>query len=372
MEHTINWILLNGWAVLKVIMVFGLIIFVHEFGHFIAARKVGVRAPEFSLGMGPKIFSFKDRKTEYQLRLFPVGGFVKIEGEDEKCENTNDPGNFQNRSVLERSFIVFNGCFLNYIMAIVLFFIVAAGWGIVTAHIEPTATISRIIESMPADRAGIKPQDKIIAIDGTLLRDGRHMLELINKSPRKKITLTVEREGRTFNVSLTPFKDIDTGDGKIGIVYDVVIMSFDFEKVSIIDAVKFSLSKTYEITIAPVRVVAMLIKKEMPVEDIARTSAGPVGIMQMTFVMAKKGLPQILFFCALLNAAIGFFNLIPFPALDGSRLLFLAVEGIRKKPIDQKKEGFIHWIGLMILLVLVAAVTFQDILRIIQGKSFFK
>lgn len=373
MESIINWMAQNWWALIKVVFVFGLIIFVHELGHFIAAKKVGVRVREFALGMGPKLFKFKKKETEYQLRLFPIGGFVNIEGEDEKCSDLADKGNFQNRTILERAFIIFNGCFMNYLAAILLFFIVATGWGIVTSsYVEPTTRIFKVIEGSPAYKAGLRAGDVITAIDGRVLIDGKEMLDIINKCANKKIILGVERDEKTFNVGVVPYLDRDSGEGKIGIFYDVVITGFEFEKVNLIGAVKFSLLKTYEITVAPVRVVIMLIKRELPARLVTETSAGPVGIMQMTFVLAKKGIAHILFFSAILNVAIGFFNLIPFPALDGSRIFFLAVEAVRRKPIGQEKEGMIHWVGLMILLLFVLLVTFQDILRILQGRTFFK
>jgi len=371
--EAINWIAANWWPVVKVILVFGLLIFSHEFGHFFAAKKVGVRVHEFALGMGPKIWGFKKDETEYSIRLFPVGGFVNIEGEDEKCSNPDDQSNFQNKSVGQRAIIIASGCIMNYIMALLLFFIVAFFWGEVkSSNIEPTNRIYKLVPGSPAERAGIQPKDKIIAIDQKTITDGKEMVSIINKNPEKKLIFTVERKNKKFDVPVVPYKDKATGEGKIGIFYDVVVTDFIFEKTNFIGAVKFSLQKTFELTVGPIRLIYMLIIKEIPAQMVTETSSGPVGIMQMTFVLAKKGLAQILFFAALLNVALGFFNLIPFPALDGSRLLFLAVEGIRKKPIPQEKEGMVHWVGLIILLCLVALVTFQDIMRILQGRSFFK
>lgn len=373
MEKLFIWLYLNYFTVFKVILAFGAIIFAHELGHFIMAKKVGVRVLEFALGMGPKIFKLKRNETEYSLRIFPVGGFVKLEGEDTPLSNLNDPENFQNKTPLEKIIVIAGGCLMNYIMALILFWTVGIFFGVVSSSTtEITNRISQIIEGTPAARAGLQTGDIILAINNKFVKNGKELIEIIHNNPNKTLKILIQRRSEKFEIKIIPLKDPKTKEGRIGFVPELVIVDFVFEKKGIIEALKFGIIKTYEFTVAPLRVIEMLISGDIPIRTIGESSSGPIGIGHMTFILAKKGIGHLLFFIAILNVAIGFFNLIPFPALDGSRILFLGIEIIRRKPIDQRKEGLIHWIGLIILLTIVVLVTFQDILRIVQGKNFFK
>jgi len=160
--------------------------------------------------------------------------------------------------------------------------------------------------------------------------------------------------------------------GRIGIISSRNVFDFYFKKATVGEAAMFSLSRTYDITVMPFYLIKAIAAKQVSGKEVVKSAGGPIMIGQLIFIIAQKGLPNLLYFIALLNGLIGFFNLMPFPALDGGRIVFLIIEGIRKKPIDQELEGKIHWAGLILLLCIVALVSFQDVMRLIHGTPIIK
>lgn len=359
MYAVLKWISLNYFFLIEVILVFGLMIFVHELGHFIVAKLVKTNVREFYLGMGPRLFKIRYGETDYGLRLFPIGGYVSIEGEDEKPKDTSDSGNFQNKSVPERMAIIVAGCAMNYITALVIFLLVGIIFGILVFPPK----IDKVVKDTPAYKVGLKSGDVILAINGEKIRDGGQLVTFINTHPQKKLNLLVQRNNKTFNVEVTPFSTPDFPFGRIGFVPTPAT----FQKSSFLESVKFSFVSVWGYTVMPLMIIKRMITKEIPFNVIKKSSAGPIGIGSFIFLVARQeGLAKLLYLAAILNVAIGLFNLFPIPALDGSRLVFLGVEAIRRKPINQELEGKIHWIGLMLLLLLVVLISYQDILRIIK------
>ncbi|MFH1452721.1 MAG: M50 family metallopeptidase [Armatimonadota bacterium] len=367
MEKVLLWFAVNWLALIKVILVFGAIIFIHELGHFIAAKRVGVRVHEFAIGMGPKILGWKKGETFYAWRLFPIGGFVSIEGEDSKCESKEDKGNFQNRTVWERFKIISAGCIMNYLMAVILFFVIAFSFGVVKVPL----TVEKVIPGTPAQSVGLLPGDKIVAVNNEYM-NLPNIINYMHTHPDEDVNITVVRGKEELNINTKIGYDKEYDIGRIGVIPSRNAFDFYFKKATVGEAAMFSIERTYEITMTPFYIIKLIASKQVSGKEIVKTAAGPIGIGQIIFVIAQKGLPNLIYFVAILSALIGMFNLLPLPALDGGRIVFLIIEGIRRKPIDQELEGKIHWVGLIALLGLALLISYQDVMRIIKGTPLIK
>ncbi|MDQ7822675.1 MAG: M50 family metallopeptidase [Candidatus Eremiobacteraeota bacterium] len=372
----VHWLLANWVGLLVVILSFGFIIFIHELGHFIMAKRVGVKVHEFALGFGPCLFSRKRGETEYALRLFPVGGYVRMEGEDTPCDNPEDTGNFQNKTVWERVKIVASGPLMNYITALFIFLTVGLVYGVGEIYLKPK--VGKILEGSPAQKIGLEPGDYIVAINGQKVKDAYEMIDTIHKNPEKEISIEIERgEGpskMTFTRTVTTILMPGTKEkiGIIGFSPDTKAIDMRFERKPFGTVITDSVDQMARFTVAPFYAFYLIFKGKMKAKEVTEGSAGPVGIGQMFFEMYRKGFSFLLYFLGMINVLIGCFNLIPFPALDGSRVLILIISGIRNKPFNQEKEGYVHLVGFIILIMVVLFFTYNDIIRIIQGVSFFK
>lgn len=387
----------NIFGIIVVFLCFGFIIFIHELGHFLMARKVGVKVLEFCLGFGPKIWSKKDEKTGtlYAIRLFPFGGFVAMEGEEIKegeKVNLNDPTNFQNKTRWEKMQVIAAGPLMNYISAIVLFIFVGFAFGVGEMYLKPK--VGNVIPDTPASKIGLKEGDFITSINGTKVTDAMEMINLIHKSPGKTIDVVYMRDNKEYSVSVAPllrefpvedgFKNTEDlniveKDGKkyvqvglLGFQPDKTSLDIRFRRVSAGEVFIDCFDKTWKFTVSPFVAIAMICKGQVKSKEVIEGSSGPVGIGQMFFEMYNKGFPALIFFIAIINVLIGVFNLIPFPALDGSKIVTLGIAQIIGKDFDPEKENMVHQIGFIILIVIVIFFTYNDIVRLIKGISFFK
>lgn len=341
-------------------------IFVHEFGHFIVAKKAGVRVLEFALGFGKKLIAFRLGDTEYSIRLFPLGGYVKMVGEGE-AGDPNDPGNFQNKSVSTRIAVIAAGPIMNCVLALLLL----GGIGLLLGRIQPTFTneIVQVIEDKPAKQVGLEKGDVIIAINQELILQGEQAMAIIKKSIGKPVTVLVMRKDKEHTFSIIPEKNPETGLGMIGVIFKRGKPTFANPG---LQSAHQNVSSTFTIIgLMPVTVVKMLSTGEMKWKDIKEGSAGPIGIGQFIFESASIGFGHLIWVAGILNVAIGFFNLYPFPALDGARIAFLALGALLRKPLDPEKEELVHLVGFFLLILLVLVVSYQDISRLIHGKKFF-
>lgn len=333
-------------TILLAILIFGLLITVHELGHFIVAKLTGIRVEEFSIGMGPVLVGKKWGETYYSLRAFPIGGFNKMSGMEPGEEA--DPRGFNRKSVSQRMAVISAGSVMNFLLAIVLFIIIFNVIGIPAN----TNVIGDVVEGMPAAKAGLKPGDKITAVNGQKTDTWVKLTEIIHKNAGKEIILSVKRDRENFTVPVTPVKDVESGVGLIGIKYSIKRFGF-FHSVWL--GITKAVGVLKLIIISLVQMIAGQAKAEV---------AGPVGIVRMIGQVATYGVSSILSFAAVLSLNLGLINLLPIPALDGSRLMFLGIEGIRGKKIDVEKENMVHLIGFALLLTLLIVITYHDILRI--------
>ena len=308
---------------------------------FIVAKSVGIRVNEFAIGMGPKLFQRRKGETEYTFRAFPIGGYVKMEGEDEA---SNDPRSFGNVPVLSRIAVVAAGAIMNFILAIVILSIVTYGIG------TPINTISDTIENSPASKV-IESGDKIIAINGVDIQTWDDIVKNINSADvTKEMIITVDRNGSELDLSLIP----QVNDGKItvGIVPD-------YAK-TLKGSIKGGFEKTGEFVVLMFDFIKMIFKGEVGINHLS----GPVGVIKEVGNAAEMGIYNLLYILGFISVNLGFFNLLPIPALDGSRIIFLLIELVRGKPMDPNKEGFVHFIGFVLLISLMLVVTYKDIIRL--------
>ncbi len=335
------------------LLILGFLIVVHELGHFIVAKTVGIPVDEFSVGFGPKIASIKSAKSQtvYALRLFPLGGYVKMAGMEPDDER---PNGFNKKPLKARFAVVAAGSLTNFLVAIALFIVVFSMIGIPIP--SPANIVGDVLPGSPAAKAGLKPGDRILKVNDIETPTWNDIATKIHYSDGREITLLIERRGQKRFVEVTPQYNPKTQTNQIGIKQFV-----KWERQSFTKAVRLGLDRTLGFSKLILLGIYGMITGSIPPNEIA----GPVGITQMIGDAAQEGLGYLLSFTAILGINLAIVNLLPIPSLDGSRLLFLAIEGIRGKPIDPQKETLIHLIGLALLMVLFLLITYNDILRLL-------
>lgn len=337
-------------SILLTIAVFGILIFVHEFGHFTVAKWAGVRVFEFSMGMGPKLFSFTKGETMYSLRLFPIGGFVRMAGEqaEDEEEEVEDERSLNKKSILVRMAILSAGSFMNLVLAAVLFIALFMFIGLPSNE----NIVGTVIKDKPAAIAGLLAGDRIIKVDNQVIQNWEDLVKYIHKLPNQKLNFTIARGKEKINLTITTIKDEKSGFGLIGIEQKWVGQGFFM-------SLWLGFSKAFEFTklllVALFQIIIGKIKPEF---------AGPVGVTRMVGQAAQYGMASIMSFTAIFSINLCILNLLPIPALDGSRVAFLLLEALRGKPLDPKNEGLIHLVGFALLLMLMIIVTYQDIMKI--------
>lgn len=367
------------------IIVFGLMIFFHELGHFTLAKAVGVQVYEFSIGFGTRLAGFRRRGTVYNLRMLPLGGFVRMAGmdpeedrreaikrhremfdpeiSDDATESDIDPacrvdqnGCFSNKSVIKRMLVIAAGPIMNFFLAILLFSIVIGIFGI-PVNLKETGSnvVGKVLPDKPAAQVGIQKGDRIVGINGQKVETWEQITAIIHKNPGKKVQLTVVRDGVTKKIGVTPEYDEKNKVGLIG-------MHPSTKRPGLVGAVKLGSLQTYEYLMLTLDFLGKMFTREVPLGELG----GPVRITTELGRAAEMGPFYLLSFAGFLNIQIGLFNLLPIPALDGSRIVFLAFEGLRGRPVDQTKENFVHLVGLGLLLLLIVVITYRDIVQILS------
>lgn len=344
------------------LIVLAVLVLSHEFGHFIVAKKSGVRVDEFGFGFPPRLFKFKKGETTYSINLIPFGGFVKIYGEE--GENKEDTKSFGAKSIRIKTAVIAAGVVFNLLLAWVL---LSGGFliGLPTSveNISSSAKVSNIrvvivnvIENSPASISGIKPGDELIGFNKA--SDFQSFIE-VNKG--KEIEIKYKRGNDIFSGVVTPRINPPAGQGAIGVALDTV----GNVRFPIYSAIWEGLKATYytviNVSVSIFYFIVNAIKGAAGFESVT----GPVGIVGATGVAAKMGFSYLLSFIAFLSINLAIINIIPFPALDGGRLLFLLIEKIKGSPVSPKVSSIVHGIGLIILLLLMVAITYHDILKII-------
>lgn len=342
------------YTIILFILILGAIIFVHEFGHFIFAKLTDVYVYEFSLGMGPKIFSKKGKETEYCIRAIPIGGFVQLAGE-EIDDDKKVPKNrkLYAKKAWQRFLVMFFGAGFNFLFAILLLFLIALFSG--AQNLDPI--ISKIDKGSAALVAGIEKGDRVVEVNGkkTSTIDDVSLYFAIAK-PGDTISMVVLRDGVEKKISITPKKVTVKGEKKyrFGIVMD---STRDY---GLIPAVKYTFVKTKSLFKQMAITVGYLFTGGIKVNQLS----GPVGIYSIVGEQSKSGLASILYLVAFLSINVGFINLLPLPAFDGGHILFIVIEKIKGSPVNSRTENMIHTVGLFLLMLLMIYITFNDILKL--------
>ncbi len=347
---------------LEIAFVFGLLVMFHEFGHYAVARLNGIKVLEFSFGFGPKLIGYKSKDTLYAIRLVPLGGFVKLYGMDQELDEKgqpvlvaiNDPESFMSKKVWQRAGVIAAGPIMNFVLAILLFIIIYASMGIPTA--STGNVVGSVVSGNPAAVAGVEPGDKITMVNGKATPDWEALTAAIWANPDKAIELTVDKENKQVSYTVTPQLDKGTGHGIIGISPEVIYQPASFSR-----SVSYGFERTVEFTKYIVVTLGQMITGKTQAEV-----GGPVMIAQAIGQAAQQGWADLLSLAGVLSIQLGLLNLFPIPALDGSKLVFLGIEGIRGKAINPEKENFVHFIGFVLLMALMVAVTYKDVANLFK------
>ncbi len=324
------------------IFVFGLLVFFHEFGHFSLAKLNGIKVHEFALGMGPKLLKYKSKETEYSIRILPIGGFVKMEGED---EDSKEEGSFSTKSPLQRISVIAAGPLMNILLAIILFFVIAINIGL------PVNVISQVTEDSPADLAGLKPGDKIVRVNNNKIENWDQLVQSISQSNTEDLEIVTVRNNDEQTIIIKPIIDEQTNNRIIGIAPQ-------FDK-SFKSAMEFSTQRVAAIAKGITGFLVSLIKGKASAGEVV----GPIGMVHFVGEAAKISIYSLLSLAAIISVNLAIINILPFPALDGGRLIFILIELVKGSPIDPEKEGFVHFVGFVVLLALMVFVIYKDIMR---------
>ncbi|GMQ60515.1 RIP metalloprotease RseP [Vallitalea sediminicola] len=330
------------------ILIFGLLVLVHELGHFLAARKNGILVEEFAIGMGPKLAGIKRGDTLYSIRLLPFGGYCKMLGEDESVED--DPRAFSNKSVGARIVVVVAGAAFNILLAFIFACIIVGNMG------DYTTTVDKVTDGSPAFNAGLESGDKILKIDNHNLVAYDEISLYINLKKGEAIDITYKRDEKTYTTNITPLEQ----DGR----YVIGISPAKMNQGNFFEIIKYGFIKVLFWIKTVFLSLGMLLSGKFTRQDIG----GPVRIISMISEgyteSVKYGIKQVFMtissYIVLLSANLGIMNLLPLPALDGGRLVFLIIEAIRKKPINREKEAYVNFIGFVLLMVLMVFMLFND------------
>ncbi|MFJ8519374.1 RIP metalloprotease RseP [Lysinibacillus xylanilyticus] len=410
------------------ILIFGLLVFFHEFGHFLFAKRAGIMVREFAIGMGPKIYGKTHGETIYTLRLLPIGGYVRMAGEDmdgtelqpgyrvglivdednvvkkiifnqnnkqlpdllflevERADLENElyvegydeeeklvrynvardcilvensketliapyDRQFNAKTVGQRAMTIFAGPLFNFILAFIIYLLIGLINGVPTY--EPI--ITEVVENDPAAQAGMLAGDRVVGIDGQVVEKWQDLAAIVQDHPGENINVTVDRNGQQVNLNMKVKEIEQNGEkyGQIGVKYESP------REFNPLKAVVYGAQETYNMTAKIFELLGMLITGKFTIDALS----GPVGIYKATEQVAQYGFMNLMNWAAMLSINLGIMNLLPLPALDGGRLLFFGFEALRGKPIDRQKEGLVHFVGIVLLMILMVVVTWNDIQR---------
>ncbi|EFQ23839.1 membrane-associated zinc metalloprotease [Aminomonas paucivorans DSM 12260] len=340
-------------SLLAFLVVIGISVVIHESGHFLAARACGVRVDEFAFGMGPAVLSRQGKETRWSLRLFPLGGFVRLAGMGEPGETPCPPErSFGGKTAGQRFVILAAGSAFNLLLAWILTVLLLMGYGILDLQ---TPRVGEVMAGYPAQQAGIEPGDRIVGINNRKVEDWKAMASAIRReAPKGPVHLEVEREGvlRFLTVEIptdpkekAPLLGVRPARRTMGLL-EATTQGWGY-----------SWRMGMEILSGIWRWVFRTQKVDL---------TGPVGIASMAGEAARQGFWEFLSFLAILNLHLGLLNLLPFPALDGGRLVFVGLEAVLRRKVPERYENYIHYAGFVLLLTMILFVTWKDVSRLLQ------
>lgn len=343
------------------ILLFNLIIFLHELGHFFWAKKFGVKVNEFALGMGPRVFKFQKGETMFSLRALPIGGFCEMEGEDEHSDN---PRSFEQKKAWQKILIIASGGIMNLILGFVLTFIL-----LINSPAIVSTTIKAFEKDAVSSSTGLMVGDEILKINSSRIRTFRDIAFNISAFGTSDFDIEVRRDGKIINLENVNFKPVENTDGSRSAEIDFFVEPIEKNFVNLI---KSTFSETASIINIVWRSLGGLVTGKISLKK----TAGPIGIASEIGKITNEGLKSSAFIAlinivsimSIITVNLGIFNLLPLPALDGGRLVFLFIELITGKKINPKYEGLVHTIGFVLFLLFMIWMSYSDILKLI-GKA---
>ncbi len=355
------------YYILPFIFVLGILIFFHELGHFLVAKYFRVNVLKFSLGFGPKLVGKKIGETEYLISLIPLGGYVKMLGqngddEDEPLSPEEERGSFSNQHVLKRVGIVMAGPLFNLLLALLIFCSLYMVSGIQVM----TPEIGQVRNDSPGHKAGLLKGDCIISIGGEIIETWSDIKNVVRRSAGDPLDITVRRDNRSLSLTVVPEEAVEKNifgeDVKSALIG--IVASGKSKKVALppIGAIKEGFKKTWEITELTCLTIVKLLQRAIPI----KTLGGPIMIGQMTGQLAQKDFSYLIPFMAVISINLGILNLLPVPILDGGLIVFLLIELLIGKPLSFKKRDLAQKVGLFLLFMLMAVTIFNDVARLLE------
>ncbi len=339
-------------TILSFVFVLGLLIFVHELGHFITAKLVGIRVERFSLGYPPRMIGKKIGETDYCISWLPLGGYVKMAGMiDENLDDTikGEPWEFQSKPIWQRAIVISAGSFMNILMAVVIYAMIVYSTGIG----EPAGTtVGELIPGKPAESIGLQPGDVITMVDQKPVTTWEELTHIIHNKPEVEIDIEWIRDGKTFSAKVIPELQPENNIGLIGIGPKI-----QYRRAGIFEA----FTQGTKITFTFVKLIGSAIKMLITGQESLKSLGGPIIIAKLAGESAKMGLQRLFEFTAIISINLGLLNILPIPVLDGGHLVFLVIEAIRRKPLSIKTRLVIQKIGMAFLLALMIFIIFNDI-----------
>lgn len=361
--------------VVTFLVMLSILIVLHEFGHFVLARRNGVRVNEFSVGFGPRLAGWTSPRsgTQYSIRALPIGGYCAMEGEDNRVSEAQQQrdflagggvtdSNFQAKSPWRRLAIVLAGPAANFLLCYAILLIGALAFGVASDKAQPV--VGEVLPGSPAAIAGIRPGDRIVAIDNRTITSGRRLVDTIHQALGKRLDLVYERNGARNEIYVTTVPCPAQVGKNLGCIGFQPVPAY--ERVGLVSAVKQSGEEFVAIANQTVSGLALLVTQ---FAKYAPQIAGPIGMGQVAATVQDWGWGPYFSLAATISFALGLFNLLPIPALDGGRAAFIIAELIRGRPVDPEKEAMVHIAGFAALMALIMLVAFHDIARIVTGQG---
>jgi regulator of sigma E protease len=329
------------------VVVFGVLIFVHELGHFIAAKACGIKVNEFALGMGPKIYSFQRGETKFSLRLLPIGGYCAMEGEEDE---SHDSRAYSNKPRWQRAIVLLAGAFMNVLLGFIIIFCLIASQSALGS-----TTIGQFTDN-PTSSKWLQVGDKIVSINGSAMHISTDIQLGLIESNKGVADIKVIRDGKLMEFKNVQFQMTDDGSGGKAMIQDFLVLGEP-------KTLPGMLYHSFFWTIAIVKLVWVTVIKLVTGTYGIKVLSGPVGVTVAMGQAASQSMFTLLYMVAMIAVNLGVVNLLPLPALDGGKLLFVVIEAIRRKPVKPKYEGWVHLVGFALLMLLFVVVTYNDIVR---------
>ncbi len=370
-------------TVITFLLILSVLIMVHELGHFISAKKLGIKVEEFGFGLPPRIIGFKKGETVYSLNWLPIGGFVRLYGEDREDEETKKQSAsrrtknkkinkkaFYSRPIWQRSLVLTAGVTMNFLLAIfIISFLFTQGVMMATDRVH----VEKVVPDSPAAIVGLREKDTVKKIKvhppagGSNIKNeeinissGDQLIKTTKEHLDEQIILIIDRSGQEYSFPVVPRKDYPSDEGPMGIM----ISNYELVKYPVWQAPVLGTKEAFVMSYRLAKGIGMTIWKMISFQSVSKDVAGPIGIAQLTGQAIKFGQYAVLELVGLLSLNLAIVNILPFPALDGGRLLFVLIEGTTGKKIRAKWERLIHQVGMIILLGLIVLVTINDLVRI--------